>query len=314
MVSLYERLTQAIADKVNGSYVDESILEMFTPEDIGDISIGEWIHKNLADLPEAAINVAGFNPTDAKLFAEEYKQKVWTASERLRIPEKDWAFVEKHGISTLGIEQLGKKVAKQASKFFTVGQDSNGNAVESNTNFLWDEGSGNGTLTRPITVTVATSGAWSTWANQNTDCTKLLGLHQAKNYNISNSIVFYPKSASYAMMRGSADTRGVSAIEFFLMNGVLDVIAIPDIYFYTVANAVPTISAFDLGIVDMSQVKIGYTRPQRTRTIAPHDEVRETVVESEVWFSPYFQPQPIVESGTLKIYKGVTTVTAINGS
>lgn len=314
MVSLYERLTSQIEAKVNGAYVDESMLELFEPIPLEDITIEKWFHKNLTDLPEAAVTAAGFNPADASLFAEEFGHMVFTIAERIRMGEKDWAFAEKHGIATLGLEQLGKKVAKAASKFFACGQDGAGNAVEGNTNFLFDEGSGNGTLIRPITVTGATSGAWSTWANQNTDLVKLLGNHQAKNYNIRNSVCFYPKAASYAMMRGSADTRGISATEFLLAQGVRAVIAIPDAYFYTVANAAPAIGAFDLALVDLSQVVIGYTRMPRTRSIAPHDEVRETAVESEVWFAPYFKPQVLVEGGTAKIYKGVSTITAINGA
>jgi hypothetical protein len=314
MTSLYERLSQEVEQLANGNYVDESILEFFEPKDLQDITIDEWVHKQLKDLPEAAIHAAGYNPTKGTLFGEEFKHKIWTADLELKLDEKNWLFAQKHGLADMGVAELGKKVAKMASKFMTVGQDAAGNAVEGNTNFLFDEGTGNGTLIRPISVTQATAGAWSTWANQNTDVTALLALHEAKNYNIYNSVVFYPKSAAYAMRRGGANVREASAIEYLLGQGVLAVIGIPDIYFYTVANAAPAIGAFDLGIVDLSQFQVGYTRKQRTLMIGPHDEERGTTIQCEVWFGLYCKPQVLVESGTAKVYKGLTTITAINGA
>lgn len=314
MTSLYERLSQEVEQIANGNFIDESILELFEPKDLQDISIDEWVHKQLKDLPEAAINAAGYNPTKGTIFGEEFKHKIWTASEELLLGEKEMVFAQKHGLADMGVEELGKKVGKQASKFLTVGQDSKGNSVEGNTNFLFDEGTGNGTLIRPLTVTAATAGAWATWANQNKDMTKLLALHEAKNYNVYNSVVFYPKSASFSMRRQGANFREASAMEYFLGQGVLAIIGIPDIYFYTVANAIPVEGAFDIAIVDMSKIQVGYTRKQRTLMIAPHDTVRDTTIQCEVWFGLYCKPQVLVESGTAKVYKGVTTITGINGA
>jgi len=313
-MSFNERYSEQIADKVDGAYVDESLLEMFTPENLEDISIDKWLHKELSDLSEAAITAAGYTPTTAKVFAEAFGHSVFTVAKEIVMTEKDATFAEKHGLSSMGIEQLGKKVAKGASKFFTSALNKDNLTVDGNTNCLFDEGAGDGTLLRPLPVSTATAGAWATWANMNTDITTLVSQHQAKNYNISNSIAFYPKSASLSMLRAGANFREASATEMLLGMGVLDVIAIPDAYFWTVANAAPVVGAFDIALVDMSQVKIGYTRPQRTRIIPPHDSVRDTIIECEVWFVPYFTPQPLDVAGTLKIYKGVSTITGINGA
>ena len=195
-----------------------------------------------------------------------------------------------------------------------TGLNSKNAAVEGNTNFLLDEGSGNGTITRPLTVSTATAGAWGTWANQNTDMTKLIANHEAHEYNVRSSILMYPKCASYAMKRGSDGTRAVSAIEFALSQGVLGAVAVPNAYMWTVANAAPAIGAFDLALVDISQIRVGYTRMPRFRTIAPHDSVRDTVVQGETWFVPFFKPNRMDVTGTEKVFKGVSVIPAINGA
>jgi hypothetical protein len=318
--TLLERLTAQMEQKVNSAYIDEDIMGAFGFEavNLDDISIEKWMHKNLSALPEAAVHAAGFNPQDATLDAEEFGHKVFTVDERIILSERDWAFAQKHGIATLGLENLGKMVGKGASRFFMTGRDGRltaglGEAVEGNTNFLLDEGTGSGTLTRPLTVTKATAGAWSTWANSQTDILDIIANHQMKNYNLGTSVLLYPKCATKSMMRGGAATRESSPLDIAFENGIMGAAAIPDQYMVTVANALPVVGAFDLALVDLSTIKIGYTRPQRTRTII-HPEGRGGKMESEVWFVPYFTPQLINVAGTDTFYKGVSTITAINGT
>jgi len=318
--TLLERLTAQMEQKVNSAYIDEDIMGAFGFEayNLDDISIEKWMHKNLSSLPEAAVNTAGFNPQDATLDAEEFGHKVFTVSERIVMGERDWAFAQKYGIANLGLENLGKTVGKGASRFFMTGRDGRltaglGEAVEGHTNFLLDEGTGNGTLTRPLTVTKATAGAWSTWANSQTDILDIISNHQIHNYNLGTSILLYPKCATKSLMRGGAATREASPLDIAFENGIMGAAAIPDQYMVTVANALPVVGAFDLALVDLSTIKIGYTRPLTTKTWL-HPEGRGGKMESEVWFAPYFQPQEKDVSGTLKYYKGVSTITAINGT
>lgn len=308
MVTLYERLTSQIEQEVNGNYVDESILELFTPKDLEDISISEWVHKQFKDIPEASLTAAGFNPSEATLFAGEFSHKVFTSSEEMHLNEKDWAFAMKHGIADMGIAELGKKVAKGASRFFMVGQNGAGVAVEGNTNYITHAGAG--TLTSPSIITTATAGAWATWANQNTDVTLLISQLEENNYNLATTVVFYPKAASKAMRRHGANALEHSALEHFASMGI-QCVAVPNIYLYTAAGATPAIAAFDLYAIDMSKIKIGYTRKQVTKVIGAHDEQRDTIVQSEVWFVPYMIPQPFSD-GSVK--KGVSRITAINGT
>jgi len=310
MTSLYERLSALIRQEVDGNYVDEDIIPLVSPraEQTGDISVSQIVHKQLKDLPEAALTAAGFNPSEGTLFAEEYAHKVFTASERIRMNERDWAFVEKHGIAGVGIGELGKKVGKAASKFFMIGQDGAGTAVEGNTNYLTHAGAG--TLVSPSIITQATAGAWATWSNQNTDITRIVAQLEENNYNLAATICLYPKAASSSMRRHGANTLEHSAIEHLIGMGI-PCIAVPNAYLYTAAGATPVVGAFDLYLVDTSKLMTIYSRPQRTQVFTPHDEQRDTVIDCEVWFVPWFTPQPFAD-GTIK--KGVSRITAINGA
>jgi hypothetical protein len=321
MTGIYERLTTQMEKRVNAGYVDESILDSLglEPIDLEDISIEKWMHKNLTDLPEAAVHAAGYSPTKITLAAEEFGHSIWAADLELRMSEKDWAFAEKHGLATMGIENMGKTVGKGASRFLMTGRDGHltsglGAAVEGNTNFILDEGSGAGTLTRPITITKATAGAWANWANMNTDIVDLITQLETMNYNLSTTMVIYPKCAAKAMKRGGAAAREGSAIEILKGMGIKGVASIPNQYVVTDGNALPVIGAFDLIAIDLSKIKIGYTRKQRTKIIAPHDEVRETIVQCEVWFTPYCEPYVVDVAGTVTTFKGVSKITAINGA
>jgi hypothetical protein len=318
--TLLERLTAQMENKVNSAYIDEDIMGAlgFEAINLDDISIDKWMHKNLSSLPEAAVHAAGFNPQIATLDAEEFGHKVYTVDEAIHMTEKDWAFAMKHGIGQLGLENLGKMVGKGASRYFMTGRDGRlssglGVAVEGENNYLLYEGSGDGTLTYPLTVTQATVGVWSSWANMQSDILNIIANHQTHNYNLGTSVLMYPKCATKSMMRGGANTREASALEIAFEMGVMGAAAIPDGYMVTVANALPVIGAFDLVLVDLSTIKIGYTRQQRTRTIV-NPEGRGGKMESEVWFTPYFEPQLINVAGTDKFYKGVSTITAINGT
>ena len=320
-MGLFERLTSEMEAKVNGAYIDNSVLDSlgFEPIDLKDISVEKWMHKNLTELPEAAVHKAGYTPTTITLAAEEFGHHIYSVDEEIRMNEKDWKFAEKHGLATIGVDKLGKMVGKGASRFLMTGRDGElvlglGGAVEGETNFILDEGAGNGTLTRPLTVTQATAGAWATWASMQSDILGLVTSMEQHDYDLSQCIVLYPKAAAMSMKRTGANTREASAIELLSGMGIKGVASIPNQYMVTDANALPTEALFDLVIIDTSTIKIGYTRKQRTRTIAPHDEVRETIVQSEVWFTPYCEPQVRDVAGTTTTYKGVGKVTAIVGT
>ena len=313
-MSLLDRLTSQIQDEALAAYQKESLLSLFRSEPIGDISIEKWVKKYLDDLPPAALHAAGYNPNKATLSLQEFSHKVYTADEAIVFSEKDWAFAEKWGISQLGVEMLGKKVAQTASHYLFTGLNPNNVAVEAEAqyNFLSDPGTSNGTLARPLIITSATVGAWSTYANKKTDMTKIIGDLAARGYNLATTLILYPKVASTAMLKDGDEARQPSPIEYFRNVGVLGAVALDNQYMRTAAAATPTEAAFDFYAIDLQETVIGYTREERFGVVAGAGVDRNKYAEGEVWFCPYMKPRYIVDE--TKFYKGVSRITAINGA
>jgi len=299
----FEQLTSAITEETIIAYQNASVLGLFRGIDIGDIGVENWFHKNLDDIPDAALSLAGFNPSEAKLNADLFSHKVLTAAERLRIKEKELAQFQKFGLDTEGIALLGQKVAELASYYLWLGQDKDGKAPSNDDNYL--KAAGSGSLASPSIITTATNGAWGTYSNKVTDMYKVVGDYIAGGFNPATSVAFYPK-ASYAAMHGKGATE-MSAIEMLQAQFIPQIRPMEDQYMYTLAGANPTNSLFDLYLVDLAKIQIGYTRTEQTTVIAPHDEVRDTVVDCEVWFTPYMVPVP--KDSAIK--KGVSRITAI---
>lgn len=301
----FEQLSSAIEEAVLTAYQAQSVLGLFQGVDIGDIGVENWFHKNLTDIPDAALSLAGFNPSDAKINADLFSHKVLTSAERLRIPEKDLQQFQKFGLDVEAIASLGAKVAEVASYYLWrgVGKTSglspsgDGNSISA---------TGAGSLASPSIITAALTGVWGTYANKNADCFKIIGDLISAGGNLESIVVFYPKAA-HASMHARAAAGEDSAYDMLMSQGILAVIPMDDQYLYTAAGAAPTNALFDLYAVDMSKVKIGYTKPETINVIAPHHEIRDTVAECEVWFVPYMVPVP--KAGVIS--KMISRITAI---
>ena len=303
-----EEMVSQINNELIASYQDDSLLGLFASEDIGDIGIENWYHRNIDDIPDAALTSAGFNPQEAKINTNIFKNEVYTAAEKMVINEQQLAQFQKLGLDVEGIGMMGKKVGQLASNYLFRGQDFEGNAPSTQYNFIKDPGTGNGTLARPLISTAATGGAWGTYANKVADINGLLGRHVAHDYSLESSTCYYPRSSYAAMNSKGNATNDVSAITMLQDAGV-ECVMIPNKYMYTLAGALPTNALFDLLLVDHSQIKIGYTRTERSQVIGPYGTVRSTTAEVEVWFCPYIVPRPWAEDS--KIYKGISELTAI---
>ena len=146
---------------------------------------------------------------------------------------------------------------------------------------------------------------WGTYLNKVTDCLTIIGDLTNAGHNIGSTIIFYPKAAYASMHLKAADEK--SAIELLMEQGIFAVVDIDNEYLYTAAGATPTNALFDLYAVDMNTIIIGYTMEETSNVIAPHHEVRDTIAEAEVWFTPYMVPLP----KDAAITKGVSRITAI---
>lgn len=292
-----------IEDSVIEGYQSESILGLFVGEDIGEIGVEKWVHKNLTDLPPAALTAAGFKPTDAKFDVGTFSDTVFTASERVLIDEKEWAQIVAYGVDEEGMRALGAKIGILASLFLFRGTDINGIAPGTPTNFFKNAGAG--TLTSPSIITNATV-KWDTYAHKISDLSTLIGALSAQGYNIPTTVIFYPKIATGNVIKIAAAGE-MSAQEYLEALGVMGIVALPNDYMYTIAGATPTAALFDLYAIDLSQVKIGYTRRERARVVPHNGSDRVQALEAEVWFCPYIAPR---YTGSTFV-KGVSVIPAI---
>ena len=304
MVYSNDQLINKIEDTVLETYQDESILALFKGKDVGDIGIEKWNRLYVDDFPDAALTSAGFNPQEAKVNLELSELEILTSAEKLVLDEKQWSMIQKYGVDEEAMAMLGSKIAQKASYFFFRGK-ATGEPVNDLGNYARSAGAG--TLTSPSILSTATAGAWSTYSNKATDLSQLVGQLVAKGYSIGSSIVFYPQAAHATMtVKGNA-ANDLSAKEYLLNEGFLAVVPVKDEWLYTAAGANPTKDLFDLYAIDLNSIEIGYTRPERVRTILPYGDVRSTSIEAEVWFCPRFIARPY-DGG---IYKGVSRITAI---
>lgn len=298
-----EQISSEIAEETILAYQNASLLGMFRGENIGDVGVENWFHKNLDDIPDAALTLAGFNPSEAKLNAGLFSHKVLTSAERLRISQKEWAQYAKWGLNTEGIAMLGKKVGELASYYLFRGEDKEGNAPSGDANYVLATGAG--TLESPSIITSALTGVWGTYLNKVTDCLTIMGDLANAGHNIGSTVIYAPIAAYASMHLKAAQEK--SAVELLEEQGILAVIFIDNQYLYTLAGATPTNALFDLIAIDLAKVVIGYTVEEDTNVIGPHHEVRDTLVECEVWFVPYMVPLPKDSA----ITKGVSRISAI---
>jgi len=305
--TINEQMIQKIEDTMMEAYQDETQLSLFKGVPIGDIGVEQWFHKNMKDLPEAALTLAGYNPQDVTLAAELFGNHVLTSAEEFQADEKVWAQWTKIGMDSKGIAMIGKKVAQTANKYLWLGEDSEGGQPILAYNFIKDAGAGDGTLNRPLIRTHATAGGWGTWLNISKDITRIFANLTNRGYNLGSTVLFYPEEAAYLMGLPGGGTQEVSAFDLIARRGVL-ALPVANRFMYTLAGADPTDILFDLYAIDLSTIDIGYTREERTRVIPPHDEVRYHKAEAEVWFVPYIVPKTWTDD---KIYKGVSRITAI---
>ena len=301
----YTEISSIIKGVSITAYQKASLLGMFIDDDIGDVGVEKWIHKNLDDIPDAALTLAGFDPVDAKLNGSLFSHKVLTSSERLRIGQKEMKQWEKIGMDQEGIALIAKKVGQQATYYLFRGESTAGVSPSGEGNYILAAGAG--TLASPSITgqdNATVGGVWGTYANKVKALYSIVGAHLSAGHSLETTIAFYPKIA-YANMHSKAANE-LNAVEILAAQGIPSA-PLDKEYLYTEEGADPTNALFDLVLVDMLGIRIGYTMHETTTVIAPHHEIRNTLVETEVWFTPYMIPVPKDSA----ITKGVSRLQAI---
>jgi len=305
----YRVLATALRESIIPVYQDKSILSMFPSEPIPDgIAADKWAARYLEKTQRAAWSRAGFNPNTIVGSYEGFSLEIDTFAQRMELSERDMAFYEQHGFFQPFVNLIGENLAWTASKAFMMGYDaSDGNPHSGQYNYLIDEGSSPGTAVRPLMAANENSaGAWSTFANAQTDITRLLGGLKAKGYNLATTYILYPEVAAPLFMRALSEYNVGGSITAYIGSLCAGAVPIGDDFLQTNARStMPTTADFDIVAVDVSQVVIGYAREERIRVIPPFGTTRATTVEAEVWPCPLFVPRPRISDSSTYYYKGV---------
>lgn len=312
----YRVLSTKLRNQVIPVYQDQSILSLFPSEPIPDgIAANKWAAKYLEKTQRAAWTTAGFEPNTVVGSYEGFELVIDTYAQRMELSEQDLAFYSNHGFFQPFLNQIAENLAWTANKAFILGYDENDGSPHSGQyNYLVDEGTSNGTAVRPlVAASNATAGVWTTFANVQTDISEMIGGLAAKGFNPATTYVLYPEVVESGMMRSLTEYNVGGTIKDYINSVCAGAIRVGDDFLQTGSRStLPTVDDFDLWAVDVTQVVIGYSRPERIRVIPPYGTVRETTVEAEIWACPLFIPRPRVEDSTTKYYKGTATCDGIN--
>lgn len=318
----YDVLATHLDNEIIPVFQDASVLSLFVNKPIPDgIANEAWAKKVMKNSRRAAWTSSGYAPSHMAIDFTGFKLTIDTFSEDMVLSEKDLAFYQKEGLFDISLADLGKNLAWTVNKAFFTGKDAaEGTPHAGQYNYVMDEGTGNGTALRPLmAANNGTAGTWKTYGNVEKDIAALIKGMQAKNYNPQSTYVFIPKVAAPALALFITSSTPTLTIEQYVESLCAGIIWTGDDFLPTDNAGTPTapaLSDFDIFAIDIAQVVIGIARAERIRTIGPHDTVRDTTVEAEIWPCPYFIPQPIEKTvngtTTQYYYKGVGMVDGCN--
>jgi len=308
-----ETLTTAVREEVIPAYQAESLTGLFPSVLIPKgIAAEKWAQKYILETKRAALHTRGFNPNQIKMDFDGFTITPVTVDQECQFTEIDFAQYQETGMYDKHIPELGINGAYTSNMWIMRAKGGNGeDAPFTEYHYLLAEGSGNGTAARPNWLyDEATAGGWGTWANVMTDISRLKGYFIAKGANLASALVLIPKVAAPIFIKPISEYQGKTIEQYLSEQGLL-FMYVEDSFFYTQAGAAPTEILFDMIMIDVSEFVIGYQRTERTRVIPPHDDVRDTKIEFEVWFAFLCAPFRKNEAGTIKTYKSATRIRAI---
>lgn len=325
----YRGITDKIQDQMTDFIDARNMLQLFGEvKATASETISKLIFRHLNDVAESSLSAKLWDPAKTKIESEVYSMKRYSSGLRYELEYEDWIVLEKMGnVLNQGIDKIAMKPLKQASHYFftgkklTVGPSTRGNSPDpTQYNHLRDAGTSNGTLSRPLILSSASAGVWSTVANFFTDVNEVVNALVEKEFeDKSKFLVFYPNTVEASIAKGrttSGDGR-FNLFEELERIGISrdQVISVPQVYMPEIAaDAAPVSTKWDMYCVDTSMVDIYWTQPPFVNVYVDGsgDRYPKMTIQANLAFCPVFRPLENRVDG--KIYKGVSRVTAINSS
>ena len=313
---LLARVARKYMERVLPTYQRGSIARFFPSDNIGGRDTTKWAIKVLKETSRPTHLPAGsnFSAQEDKFDALDAVWHNHQLNKRMTMNRSERDTFAKTGILPAGIEEVAEQMAKEFNYIFMRGARSDSQFSITQYNYVTDQSASSTTPQRPSLVTNAGAGSgWVVAAGEaQTDLAKLIGGLEKIGFNPSTSILFYPEViADYLRMpyvNATSTYSNESIMNFILKQGILGAVPLKDEWMYTAAGATPTKDAFDVYLVDIASVVIGYTVPESINIQDNPDGSYNTYIDAEIEYCPLFKPKKYDTDGYY--YKGVSRLTA----
>lgn len=312
------RLTRGLRSSVLPPYQRQSLLSIVNSEMIGGIELKTWASKVLRKMSRPVTLQAGgeWAPSEDKMDFEDFSLAIYDFQKRITFTRSEYALFEKHGVIPIGMDEVGSQMAQEANYKLFRGKRADDQFAITQYNYVTDTGTGTNTTVynRPDIITTANAIKWDVAGGRQITISNLVGQLEEYGYNPATSIMFYPEVCASVMRQpfitGSSIYGDDSTLSYALRQGIRGAIPLKNELLHTAAGATPTIEAFDLYLVDMSQIIVGYTIPENVEVI--YDPVsKNTYMDVEMSFCPLFIPRKMDDDNEY-IKKGVSRITDID--
>ena len=334
------QLFQDIKNKMDKELLEfmdaTNLINLTDTKSINDASVEEFILKTLEDPEQASLSADLWDPVKTGIAVNLLSQKRVSCDIEADIKFEDWQALKKQSALDAGLNVIGGRPAIQSSHYLIQGTKLTKSGVREPRpfvragayNFMVDVGADNlaSTNVRPIgcnqvtgtpNTWLATTGAWSTYANMATDANAVETLF-ANGFNRNTTYVIVPQVATPGL--GKKRTTAGDGFRNFYMEmedhkiPAERILTVDDRYCYTRAGAAPTNAAFDIIYVDMKSIRCVKTVDEFVNTYFPKPETKfpAMCVECGLTYIPIFKPK--YNPSTSKWYKGVSIVRGVNAT
>jgi len=318
--STLQKLTRNFTGAVIPPFQREALLRLFPSERIGDEGVKTWAKRILKKLGEAKMQAAGgdWMPGEDKFDITSIDIVPYDVQKRVTMNRSEVRVFERNGVMPVGFDELGSVMAKKANQLLFTGKDTTKGDQYNKTNnqYVTKVTPTSTDYADPTIIDGATNGVWDTAGQVQLDAADLCGNLERYGYNVATSVLFYPEVCAPIMRRPAINGTGIYSdrplLETFMDQGIMGSVAVKDSYLLTAAATLPTVEDFDIYLIDLSQILIGYTIPENTEVI--YDAYsKNTALDAQIAFTPLFLPREFDDANGY-VYKGVSRINSIDAN
>lgn len=323
--TLYRGITDKVTDVVAEFMDAQDWLYLFPRDSSVDELTDKVIFSYLNPIVEASLSRELYDPNIVQLAAEQIAKQVFYSSIELNLKYKDWNKWQKMpgAMFNKAMAEIAAKPSVQMTQYFMTGEEFTIKRTyrappNPQYNFLRDQGSGSGTLSRPIPK-VTTGIAWDSQADIEAQVNDGVGdLVEAGFTNLNQTLFLYPRVAYKTMSKGFTSSGDGKKNAFMILeeHGIprSNMIMLENQFLPTGAAGsltTPTALDWDGILVDRSSLLIFDTLKKYANSYIDNSGHRfpGMTLEAGMGTLPIFFPYYNVEDA--KYYKGVSIIDGI---